>query len=382
MQVTNYRTAIIKNLSEISSEQWEQLCAAPFNSGINPFHSYAYLSALEQSGSACAASGWSTHFLTIWQEDQLHAALPMYLKSHSYGEYVFDWAWASAFEQHNVAYYPKLLAAIPFTPVTGARLLARNASACDALLNMLAEVSQATDTSSCHILFPYEQQAQQLNAVGFMLRYGVQFHWTNNNYVDFADFLSHLTQKKRKNILAERRKVRDANISFRHKTGAQITLTDWDFFYACYQNTHAEHGRAGYLNLEFFLSIAEHMPENLLMIIAIRDDQSIAASLLFHDANSVYGRYWGCVEYHPCLHFETAYYQPIEFCIQQKIHYFEGGAQGEHKMARGFLPTTTYSAHQISHPAFADAVERFLSREEVGINNYINELQEHSPFAK
>ncbi|PRC91273.1 GNAT family N-acetyltransferase [Solimicrobium silvestre] len=381
MQLANYRTAVIKNLSEISAGQWEQLRTAAFNGDANPFLSYAYLSALEESGCACAATGWSTHFLTIWQGDQLHAALPMYLKSHSYGEYVFDWAWAQAFEEHNLPYYPKLLAAIPFTPVTGPRLLALNEPAMRALLNALVQHSESGLTSSCHILFTPEQQAQQLQEAGFMPRFGVQFHWTNFGYRDFSDFLAQLEAKKRKNILAERRKVRDAGIHFTVKVGQQISASDWGFFVKCYNSTYRQHGGSGYLNLDFFLRIAASMPQNLLMITAIRDRQPIAASLLFHNEQTVYGRYWGCVEYHPCLHFETAYYQPMEFCIANNIRHFDGGAQGEHKMARGFLPKTTYSVHKISHPAFADAVERFLVREQVGINSYINELHEHNPFA-
>ena len=382
MQVANYRTAIIKNLSEITPDQWEQCRGAPFNQQTTPFLSYAYLSALEQSGSACTKTGWGTHFVTLWKGDELHAALPMYLKTHSYGEYVFDWSWANAFEQNNLPYYPKLLSAIPFTPVTGPRLLAVDQAAFDALLGALIQHSEAGNTSTTHLLFLPEAQANQLQATGYMLRYGVQFHWTNQNYTDFASFLASLAQKKRKNILAERRKVNEANISFRHKVGDQISRADWEFFVECYNHTYYEHGGIGYLNLAFFLQIAETMPDNILMITAYREGKPIAASLLFLDQETVYGRYWGCVEYHPCLHFETAYYQPLEFCIANRLRYFEGGAQGEHKMARGFLPKTTYSAHYVNHPAFADAIERFLEREQVGINNYINELEEHSPFTK
>jgi len=382
MQETNYRTTVMNNLSEISPAQWEQLRTFEFNGPSNPFLSYAYLRALEQSGCASSATGWQTHFLCVWLDDELHGAMPMYLKTHSYGEYVFDWSWAQAFEEHHLAYYPKLLAAIPFTPVTGSRLLAKDAPALKALLKALSAHNPASGTSSCHVLFLPEQQAQLLENEGFMLRHGVQFHWINQGYTDFADFLTRLESKKRKNILAERRKVRDAQITFRHKVGSQINRSDWEFFVECYNHTYFEHGGRGYLNLAFFLQIHATMPENILMITAHRNDQPIAASLLFHNSHSVYGRYWGCLEYHPCLHFETAYYQPLEFCIANQIRYFEGGAQGEHKMARGFLPQPTYSAHHINHPAFADAIERFLKREQIGMTNYINELQEHNPFAQ
>ncbi len=384
MQLMNYRTAVIKKLSEITSIQWERLRAAQRDrqgSGDNPFLSYAYLSALEESGCACAETGWDTHFLTLWQGDELHAALPLYLKSHSFGEYVFDWAWANAYEQHDLAYYPKLLSAIPFTPVTGMRILARDEAASGALLNALDQLTATGSTSSCHILFATEQQAQQCQAAGFMLRTGIQFHWTNQGYHDFSDFLSHLSTKKRKNIMAERRKIRDAGIYFSIKVANQIKKPDWLFFYECYKNTYRQRGRQEYLNLDFFLTISATMPDNLVMITALRNNLPIAAALLFQDEHSIYGRYWGCTEYHPCLHFETAYYQPLTFCIANRIRYFEGGAQGEHKMARGFLPETTYSLHRLNHPAFSDAVERFLIREQQGITQYIDELNEHNPFA-
>ena len=380
MQELNYRTTVVKDLSEITMTQWEQLRNEPFNAPSNPFCSYAYLSAMALSGCATAATGWQTWFLTVWLGETLQAAMPLYLKSHSYGEYVFDWSWANAFEQHRLAYYPKLLSAIPFTPVTGPRLLARDQSSFEALVTALTTLNGDSGTSSCHLLFLRGHQAKRLEQAGFMVRTGVQFHWANQGYTDFADFLSRLESKKRKNILAERRKVKDAQISFRHKTGTQISAADWAFFVECYSTTYEQHGGQPYLNLDFFLRIHAGMPDNILMVVAVREERPIAASLLFYDAESVYGRYWGCIEYHPCLHFETAYYQPLEFCITRQIRSFEGGAQGEHKLARGFLPETTYSAHHINHPGFADAIARFLEREQAGIENYVNELQEHSPF--
>jgi len=380
MQLQDYRTAVISNLAEICPLDWEILRAATPLANANPFLSYTYLHAMEKSGSACAATGWRTHFLTVWLNDVLEAAMPLYLKSHSYGEYVFDWAWANAYEQHHLAYYPKLVSSIPFTPVTGSRLLALNPLAEEALLDALRIQRERDAVSSCHILFPSEAEAIRLQQAGFLVRHGVQFHWTNPGYRDFSDFLAQLEQKKRKNILAERRKVREAGITFIHKTGDNIQESDWHFFVQCYQNTYHQHGGMAYLNLDFFLTIGATMPDNLLLIIAMRDGHPIAASLLFHSEHTVYGRYWGCLEYHPCLHFETAYYQPLEFCIAHRIRCFEGGAQGEHKMARGFLPTTTYSAHWLAHPAFSNAVDAFLSREQQGIAAYVNELNERNPF--
>ena len=345
-----------------------------------PFLSYAFLHALHESGSACEDTGWQPHYLSLWQDEELLAALPMYAKLHSYGEYVFDWAWADAYRRNGLEYYPKLLSAIPFTPVTGSRLLAKDEHARAALITALQGVQGASQLSSTHVLYPTEAEARLLKDGGFMLRKGVQFHWQNEGYDHFEQFLATLEQKKRKNIRAERRKVNDAGISMRRLRGAEATEADWRFFKRCYDRTYSEHYSTPYLNLDFFLRIGVAMPENILLVIAERDGKPIASSLLIHNQQSLYGRYWGAVEHHPCLHFETAYYQPLEFCIEQKIAAFEGGAQGEHKMARGFLPQQTWSAHWLAHPDFADAVERFLAREGEGVSTYVDELNERNPF--
>ncbi len=346
----------------------------------SPFLSYAFLHALHESGSASEDSGWQPQYLSLWQDDALVAALPMYAKFHSYGEYVFDWAWADAYRRSGLDYYPKLLSAIPFTPVTGGRLLAIDDDARAALIAALQGVQEASGLSSTHILYPPQAEAQQLEDAGFLLRKGVQFHWQNQGYADFEEFLSTLEQKKRKNIRAERRKVNDAGITMRRLPGVEATEADWRFFKRCYDHTYSAHYSTPYLNLDFFLRIGETMPENILLVIAERDGRPIASSLLIHDQEALYGRYWGAIEQHPCLHFETAYYQPLEFCIERKIAAFEGGAQGEHKMARGFLPQQTWSAHWLARPDFADAVERFLAREGEGIAAYVDELNERNPF--
>ncbi|CAN5145645.1 GNAT family N-acetyltransferase [soil metagenome] len=335
---------------------------------------------MHATGCASARSGWQPHYLTLWDGEQIAAALPLYLKSHSYGEYVFDWAWAEAYRNHGMDYYPKLLSAIPFTPVTGSRLIARDKDASKALIAALRELQESSEVSSTHILFPPGSQATLLKDAGYMLRSGVQFHWINTGYRSFDDFLDTLDRKKRKNIRAERRKVHDAAISFRHIPGAQATEDDWRFFKRCYDHTYAAHYSTPYLNLEFFRRIGADMPQNILLIVAERAGKPIASSLLIHNSETLYGRYWGALEDVPCLHFETAYYQPLEFCIAQGIKTFEGGAQGEHKMARGFLPQQTWSAHWLAHPAFADAIERFLQREAGGIASYIDELNERTPF--
>ena len=382
----NYRTHIVSTLSEVGQADWDGLVG--LQSDRNPFLSYAFLDALHESGSAAPETGWQPQYIVLYEPDpassagaeRLAAALPLYVKGHSYGEYVFDWAWANAYQEHGLEYYPKLLCAIPFTPVSGPRLLARDASARVALIEVLARTQQASDVSSTHVLFPPDDQARQLADAGFLLRSGVQFHWMNAGYASFDEFLATLEQKKRKNIRAERRKVREAGVTMRRVRGASIPDEEWRFFNRCYRNTYKEHYSTPYLNLDFFRRIGRTMPENLLLVIAQREGTPIAASLVVHDASTLFGRYWGALEHVPCLHFEAAYYQPLEFCIEQGIAVFEGGAQGEHKMARGFLPTRTWSAHWLAHPAFADAVHRFLERESGGIDGYIDELNDRSPF--
>lgn len=379
----NYRTRILTSLAEAGQPAWDALVAA--QSAPNPFLSYAFLHALHESGSAADDTGWQPQYLTLWADadgsgERLVAALPMYAKFHSYGEYVFDWAWADAYKRNGLDYYPKLLSAIPFTPVSGNRLLAIDDQARAALVDALQGVQQASALSSTHILYPTEAEAKQLEAAGFLLRKGVQFHWQNEGYDSFEQFLSTLEMKKRKNIRAERRKVAEAGITLRQLRGEDATEADWRFFKRCYDQTYQAHWSTPYLNLDFFRRIGETMPHNLLLVIAEREGKSIASSLLVYDDQALYGRYWGCIEQHPCLHFETAYYQPLEFCIAHRIPAFEGGAQGEHKMARGFLPQQTWSAHWLAHPAFSDAVERFLAQEGKGILSYMDELNERNPF--
>ncbi len=378
LQNPNYRTRILSSLAEAGQPAWDRLVSR--QADANPFLSYAFLHALHESGSASDDTGWQPHYLTLWDGEILAAALPLYRKFHSYGEYVFDWAWADAYRRNGLDYYPKLLSAIPFTPVTGPRLMAVDDTARAALIDALTVVQQASGVSSTHVLYPPQAQAMQLQQAGFLLRKGVQFHWQNAGYDSFEQFLSTLEQKKRKNIRAERRKVAEAGITLHQIRGQDATEADWRFFKRCYDRTYREHYSTPYLNLDFFLRIGETMPQYLLLVIAERKGQPIASSLLVYDQHALYGRYWGCIEHHPCLHFETAYYQPLAFCIEQRIASFEGGAQGEHKMARGFLPQQTWSAHWLEHPGFADAVERFLAQEGRGVENYVSELNERNPF--
>jgi uncharacterized protein len=374
----NYRTHIVSSLSEIGEADWTALLQAQGED--NPFLSYAFLHALHESGSASAKSGWTPRFLALYEGEQLAGAMPLYVKSHSYGEYVFDWTWANAYHELGLRYYPKLLSAIPFTPVTGARLIARSDAVRQALIQQALSLGEESGVSSFHVLFPTAEEASLMEQSGLMLRHGVQFHWLNQDYSSFDEFLGSLEQKKRKNIRAERRKVAEAGVRLKRLRGTELTDEDWDFFNQCYARTYAEHFSTPYLNLEFFLRIGRSMADKVMMVIAEREGRRIAASLVFHSDTTLYGRYWGALEHVPCLHFEAAYYQPLEFCIERGIQAFEGGAQGEHKMARGFLPTRTVSAHWLAHPAFADAIQRFLDRESSGIDGYVDELKEHNPF--
>jgi len=383
---SDYRTCIVSSLSEVGQPAWDALVRA--QPDANPFLSFAFLHALHESGSASDEKGWQPQYLTLWREQALVAALPMYAKFHSYGEYVFDWAWADAYRRNGLDYYPKLLSAIPFTPVTGSRLIAIDTDARNALIGALQQVQRNSSLSSTHVLYPPEAEAQQLAAAGFMLRKGVQFHWQNQGWRDFDDFLASMTQEKRKKIRQERRKVRDAGVSFRAVRGPDMTDADWALLLRCYQQTYWEHGNAPYLTPAFFEAMRTDMAANWLLFVAEHERQPMGISLigLHLDAQGqpevAYGRYWGALARVDCLHFEACYYQPIEWCIQHGLKRFEGGAQGEHKMARALLPTPTHSAHWLAHPAFSEAVARFLEREKAGVENYLEALNQHSPLKK
>lgn len=365
-------------MAEIDPLAWDAL-AEPA-SGRQPFLRHTWLSLLESTGCVAAETGWQPFHLVLERGDALVAAAPLYLKTHSYGEYVFDWAWAQAYDRHGLNYYPKLLSAIPFTPVPGERLLARDDAARLALTQALMRLARQSKVSSLHVLFPTEAQARVLQSQGAMIRRGVQFHWRNAGWTDFEGFLASLTQPKRKKIRAERRKVREAGVSFRRLEGSAIRPDDWDFFSACYDTTYAEHHSTPYLNRRFFGELGRQMPESVILIIAELAGRPIASSLLMRDQTRLYGRYWGAIETVPCLHFETCYYQAIDAALALGIEVIEGGAQGEHKMARGFEPVSTVSAHWLAEPAFANAVQDFLAREGRAMDGYIDELSDRSPF--
>ena len=441
---------------EVDATAWNALLA--LQSHPTPFMRHEYLAALHESESAVPHTGWTPRFMTLWEGDLLVAACPLYLKSHSYGEYVFDWAWASAYEQHGVPYYPKAVVAVPFTPVPGTRLMARDAAARQGLVQALCQWCEDEGISSLHVLFASDDDVLTGAREGLMLRHTVQFHWKNVAptlgtdvsslppegalaalgrpgggsgaaptlgtggfllptesvlaaveshcdsgsaaagtlaYRDFDDFLAHLTQEKRKKFRQERRRVAEAGVIFRWALGADITADDWNFFYRCYERTYLEHGNPPYLTRAFFQQMADRMPEHWLLFIAEREGRPIASSLIAISAQpssargqyhskyagcTAYGRYWGALERVDCLHFEACYYQPLAWCIAHGVQRFEGGAQGEHKMARALLPVPATSMHWLANPAFADAVDRFLAREVAGVEQYLDHLQARSPF--
>lgn len=378
----DYVTRIHATPADIDARQWNALLSS--HAAPGPFMRHEYLRALHDSGSATPQTGWAPRFVTLERDGDLHAACALYLKSHSYGEYVFDWAWANAYEQNGLAYYPKALAAVPFTPVPGPRLLAVDAAARRALVEAVLALCHDEGLSSFHLLFATPDDAAACESAGMMLRHGVQFHWTNAAWPDFDAFLASLAHDKRKKIRQERRKVAQEGVTFRALQGTEIGGDEWDFFYRCYARTYREHGNPPYLERDFFERMAATMPANWLLFVAERGGKPIASSLIALGDEGpdkvAYGRYWGALERVDCLHFEACYYQPLQWCIANGFHRFEGGAQGEHKMARALMPVRTTSAHWLAHPAFADAVERFLQREGEGIENYLEHLSGRSPF--
>jgi predicted N-acyltransferase len=366
----------------IGRQAWNGLLAA--DPDATPFLRFEFLLALHESGCASPRTGWTPEYLALEDERGLAAAVPLYRKSHSFGEYVFDWAWAQAHEERGLAYYPKWLAAVPFTPAPGSRLIARDAPARRALTSRLLELARESGLSSLHVLLAPETQIEELAAAGLMVQRGVQFHWCNAGYRDFEQFLAALSQDKRKKIRAERRKVREAGIELERRTGAGIGEDDWRFFHRCYRITYAQHGSAPYLNLDFFHRLARSMPENLLLVLARRDGAPVASALGVFDPDArggtLYGRYWGATEFVSCLHFECCYYQMIEFAIERGLRVFEGGAQGAHKVARGLDAVQTLSAHWVADARMRSAIAAALARQSHQVSRALDELAEHTAF--
>jgi uncharacterized protein len=427
----NYVTRVHTSPLQVNAAQWNALLQR--SDAPTPFMRHEYLAALHTSGSAAPATGWLAQFVSLYDhgETQLLASAPLYVKDHSYGEYIFDHAWARAYQEHRLPYYPKATIAVPYTPVPGTRYLSSSAELTSQLITKQIEFCQANSLSSLHALFTSASDNAACEGANLMARQTVQFHWTNQTpkldanstavtgelepYGSFDHYLSTLAQDKRKKIRAERRKVAGAGVTWRTSEGKSISEADWAFFYRCYERTYLEHGNAPYLTPAFFEAMASTMPENWVMFTAQHSGQPIACSLIAvsgwgdsdnsfttqNTTNSIatylistseeclknlenmkiaYGRYWGALARVDSLHFEACYYQPLEWCIQNGYHRFEGGAQGEHKMARGLLPITAHSQHWLAHPQFADAVARFLEREGAGMENYMEHLEGRSPF--
>jgi predicted N-acyltransferase len=372
----------LSSLSQLPAADWCALLGSE-----HPFLRHDFLLGLERTGCTTADSGWQPFHLLLREGDTVVAAAPAYLKAHSYGEYVFDWSWADAWRRMGLAYYPKLLTAIPFTPATGPRLLYHPgyepAELWHSLLAGVQQLCQRRGLSSWHVLFPERDTAAQLEQQGLHTRHQVQFHWFNRGYSDFDDFLNTFSSRKRKGLRRERRRVEEQGIALRTLMGPQIRAEDWATFYRFYQATYAKRsGHGGYLSREFFTEVAAGMGEQVVMVLASRAGRDVAGALYFRSEDTLFGRYWGCVEELDCLHFEACYYRGIDFCIEHGLAHFDPGAQGEHKIQRGFEPIQTVSSHWIAEPALAEAVGQFTREEKPHIEAYQREAASLLPFRK
>jgi predicted N-acyltransferase len=393
------RIQIATSLAEVPASGWDACAIEPIAESrlspqsstrgqpANPFVSHAFLSTLEQAKTVGGRTGWQPrHLLVETTQGELVGAAPCYLKSHSKGEYVFDHGWADAFERVGGDYYPKLQAAVPFTPVTGPRLLARPGPLAEkvrlALGDALAEITRQSELSSAHVTFLTKSEWEALGARGYLQRTDQQFHWENDGYASFEDFLAALNSRKRKVVRRERKEALAPGITIEWLTGSDLTEPVWDAFYAFYMDTGSRKWGRPYLNRAFFSMIGQAMPDRILLVMAKRNGRYIAGAINFIGADTLYGRNWGAVEHHPFLHFEVCYYQAIEFAIAHKLARVEAGAQGEHKLARGYLPHPTYSAHYIAHPGLRRAIADFLKRERAYVDAVGEELAAAGPFRK
>jgi predicted N-acyltransferase len=369
----------IESLGAVDAAAWNALA------GDNPLLRHEFLLAMETSGCVGPGTAWEPcHLLLEEANGGLTAALPLFFKEDSRGEFVFDWSWADAYERAGLDYYPKLVSAVPFTPATGARMLVDTAGDADdaraRLIDAALSIANDTGTSSLHVLFPQEGERTVLAGAGLLERKGCQFHWSNDDYADFDDFLGRFNSSKRKKAKRERRRIAEAGIRFDHLKGGAITTSEWDAIYEVYAQTFYRRGRPPYLNRDFFDAVCATMPDNVLVILARYEQRPIAAAICFCGGDTLYGRYWGSVADFHSLHFETCYYQGIEYCIRERIARFEPGTQGEHKISRGFTPTPTWSFHWLREPAFYDAIQDYLERETSHVDSYMAHWDEHLPY--
>ena len=382
------RIDFVESIEEIGSEIWNGLAGID-----NPFTRYEFLHSLESTGCTTDDSGWKPYHILVTESDvetqsgrRAIAAMPLYLKNNSWGEYVFDWSWAEAYTRHGMNYFPKFVTSIPFTPSVGTRILIKEGIDKLAVARLIFEKVQlkaeALGASSWHILFPKEEEHKLFNSIGISPRVATQFHWYNNSYNSFSDFLASLNARKRKAIKKERKQIEDKGIKFRQTDGADITETQWSDFYLFYQTTYLARGMQGYLDIEFFRKIGETMPEQILLINAVKDNRDIAAALFFTSKDCLFGRYWGSRVEQQFLHFETCYYQGQEYAIENNLAVFDSGAQGEHKIQRGFEPIYTHSNHWIADQNFSRAIRNFLEEERGHIDQYKIQAESLLPFKK
>jgi len=372
------KVTVHDSISAIAREDWNALAGDRY-----PFLDHAFLELAEHSGSVTPNAGWIPRHLVLEDGGHLRAAMPLYEKSHSWGEFVFDWAWAHAYEQAGLDYYPKLVSAVPFTPAPSARILkarSDDSEAASILIGAATQLAKDSGCSSLHILFPEADEIPVLEDAGLLVRKDCQFHWHNHDYGNFDDFLATFTSAKRKKARRDRRRVAENGIRFRRLRGAELDSDTWSTVYALIARTFMQRGSLPYFNQAFFEGLSAQLPENILVILAEQDHRPVAAAVFFESATTLYGRYWGSDGHFDALHFETCYYQGIEYCIESGKQLFEPGTQGEHKISRGFSPVATWSAHWLAHPEFANAIERYLDEEGRHIDRYIEAVDEHTPY--
>lgn len=369
----------VSAISDIPDALWQTLAATTY-----PFMQRGFLQALEESGSVSASAGWKPRHLLVKDDTTLLAFLPMYEKSHSYGEYVFDWAWADAYQRHGFPYYPKLVTAIPFTPVAGPRWLlhpkADRKDIVERLMNKVAEISENERLSGWHVLFPDDCTANDLKEQPLIERNACQYRWHNPGYQTFDDFLAALSSRKRKNLRKERRDVAAQGFQFHRISGRDMTPERWEDFYRFYQSTYMVRGMQGYLSSSFFTMIQEAIPDSFFLVFAVLDQKPVAGAIFFTGDDTLYGRYWGCDADYMNLHFETCYYQGIDYCIENGMTLFDAGAQGEHKLKRGFYPIITKSFHKVMHPGFEEAIASFCHEEKGHVESYAREAAALLPY--
>ncbi|MEX0327116.1 MAG: GNAT family N-acetyltransferase [Ruegeria sp.] len=388
MDQAQIEVQVLGSLSQIAADEWDA-CACPEAADggrpLDPFTTHRFLLALEESGSVGRGTGWQPQYLTAYLDGVLIGAAPMYAKSHSQGEYIFDHSWAHAYESAGGRYYPKLQVSVPFTPATGRRFLVRpdyEAIGMSALMQGAVQLAADNQVSSLHATFCTEDEAISGEQMGLMVRSSQQFHWLNDNYLDFNGFLAALSSRKRKNIRKERAQAGDFGGQIHTLTGDDLRPEHWDDFWRFYQDTGSRKWGSPYLTREFFDIAQETMSADMALVLAERNGYAVAGALNFIGRETLFGRYWGCTEHHPCLHFELCYYRAIDFAIAHGLSRVEAGAQGEHKLARGYLPTRTYSLHWVGDPGFADAVQKYLDAEARAVGEEIEILTDYGPFRK